>query len=322
MSDVPAVSVVIPLYNKGPYIARTLNSVLSQTVQDFEVIVVEDGSTDEGPEIVKAFDDPRILLIQKKERCGVSDARNRGIRAARAEMVAFLDADDLWLPRFLETILRLRRMYPEAGLYGTAYEIQFPGTIVKRVYIKSEGERILESYFGAMVNFDALIFYTSSSAAPKNVLIAVGCFPVDAKWSEDSALWGKIALHFPVAYSPEICSIYNKFTLYNSSTNNEYMENAFVRYLSNISKNELLDREDSEDLLEYLNLCQIAAIQRNIYSGHGKRARSELKSVTSPRYTWRKFRLLLFSYTPLPIIYNIKKYSRELSYIKRRIFYR
>ena len=78
MSGVPAVSVVIPLYNKGPYIARALNSVLAQTFQDFEVIVVDDGSTDDGAEIVRGFKDLQIRLIQQKNQ-GVSAARNRGI---------------------------------------------------------------------------------------------------------------------------------------------------------------------------------------------------------------------------------------------------
>jgi len=94
------------LYNMEKSIGRTLKSILMQTLQDFEVIVVDDGSTDDGAREVSKFDDPRICLI-RQENQGVSAARSRGIREARSDLVAFLDADDEWLPTFLETILRL-----------------------------------------------------------------------------------------------------------------------------------------------------------------------------------------------------------------------
>lgn len=100
------ISVVIPLFNKGPYIARTLDSVLKQTFQDFKVIVVDDGSTDDGAEIVRGFDDPRIQLIQQPNQ-GESVARNRGVDESLSDFVAFLDADDEWMPKHLETILKL-----------------------------------------------------------------------------------------------------------------------------------------------------------------------------------------------------------------------
>ncbi|NLZ30356.1 MAG: glycosyltransferase family 2 protein, partial [Methanomicrobiales archaeon] len=116
----PEVSVVIPLYNKAPYIARALSSIIAQTRQDFEVIVIDDGSTDGGEEIVRGFDDPRIRVIRQENR-GVSAARNRGIEAARADFIAFLDADDEWMPTHLGALLRLRGRYPRAGAYGTAY---------------------------------------------------------------------------------------------------------------------------------------------------------------------------------------------------------
>lgn len=103
---VPTVSVVIPLYNKGPYVERTLNSVLAQTHQPCEIIVVDDGSTDDGPERVLRFKDPRILLI-KQENGGPGAARNQGLAKASGKYVAFLDADDEWLPFFLETGLSL-----------------------------------------------------------------------------------------------------------------------------------------------------------------------------------------------------------------------
>ena len=314
----PAVSVVIPLYNKGPYIARALNSVLAQTFQDFEVIVVDDGSTDDGAEIVRGFKDLQIRLIQQKNQ-GVSAARNRGIEAARAEMVAFLDADDEWLPGFLETILRLRRKFPEAGLYGTAYEVRFPGSIVQRVYIKDEGERLLSSYFGALVNFGSNTFNSSSFAAPKNVLIGVGSYPLGVKWNEDGTLWGKVALQYPVVYSPEICSVYHQYSANNSTGIPEYLENPFLQYLSTLPRDELVERDDAEYLKEYCDFCRLATISRNIYSGHGARARRELAAVKSSRYTGKKHKFRILSYIPKCGIGLIRKNAKTLSYLKRKI---
>lgn len=98
------ISVIIPLYNKGKYIARALGSVFAQTYQDFEVIVVDDGSTDDGPDIVRKYDDPRLQLIQQANT-GPGSARNRGIKETTTPYLAFLDADDEWLPGFLESYL-------------------------------------------------------------------------------------------------------------------------------------------------------------------------------------------------------------------------
>lgn len=318
MSGVPAVSVVIPLYNKGPYIARALNSVLAQTFQDFEVIVVDDGSTDDGPAAVRGFDDSRIRMIQQENQ-GVSAARNRGIEAARAELVAFLDADDEWLLGFLETVMRLRRKFPEAGLYGTAYEEHFPGSIVQRAYVENEGERLLTSYFGALVESGSTIFNSSSSAIPKDILAGVGGYPCGVKWNEDGTLWGVIALQFPIAYSPEVCSIYHRYSVNNSTEITEYLNDSFTHYLSIIPKDKLLEREDAEYLVEYCDFCRLAAISRNIYSGHGARARLEISSVKSPRYTWKKCQLQILSYIPHFGIRFIRSHAKVLSYFKRKI---
>jgi len=208
MSEVPAVSVVIPLYNKGPHIARALNSVLAQTFQDFEVIVVDDGSTDDGAEVARGFDDPRIRLIQQENQ-GVSAARNRGIEAARAELVAFLDADDEWLPGFLETIMRLRRKFPEAGAYATAVSTAHNGTIKRRRYrsVPSPSwEGMITDYFRSQILGDSVI-YSSSVAIPRDILQEMNGFVIGAKWGEDLDLWGRIALKYPIGFSTSRCSI-------------------------------------------------------------------------------------------------------------------
>lgn len=98
----PLVSVVIPTYNRAYLVGRAIKSVLAQTLGDFEVIVVDDGSTDNTVEVVQAFQDPQIRLLQLAGNCGASRALNVGIQAAGGEWVAFLDSDDEWLPQKLE----------------------------------------------------------------------------------------------------------------------------------------------------------------------------------------------------------------------------
>jgi glycosyltransferase involved in cell wall biosynthesis len=105
-SDTPAISVVIPAYKVAPFIDETLKSVFAQTFTDYEVIVVNDGSpdTEEFERAIKPYLD-RIRYL-KQENCGASVARNSGLLSARGEFVAFLDADDLWLPTYLEAQMK------------------------------------------------------------------------------------------------------------------------------------------------------------------------------------------------------------------------
>ncbi len=114
-----SVGVVIPLYNKGTLVRRALNSVLSQTYQNFEVVVVDDGSTDEGPDVVRECSDSRVRLIGQAN-AGPGAARNRGAREMQVPYLAFLDADDEWTPRFLEVYVEGLRSHPECdAVIGT-----------------------------------------------------------------------------------------------------------------------------------------------------------------------------------------------------------
>ena len=115
------ISVVIPLYNKEHQIAETLRSVLEQTFQDFEVVIVDDGSTDKSSEEALKIRDPRIRFV-RQENAGVSAARNRGIEEARFDLIAFLDADDRWKPEYLQTQYDLFQKYPQCGVFACNYE--------------------------------------------------------------------------------------------------------------------------------------------------------------------------------------------------------
>src|SRR5271165_7143352 len=100
MMSAPLISVVIPTYNYGRYVPQAVESVLAQTFKDFEIIVVDDGSTDDTPQQLEPYQDR--IRVHKQANQGVSAARNAGVRLARAALVAFLDADDVWHPRKLE----------------------------------------------------------------------------------------------------------------------------------------------------------------------------------------------------------------------------
>ncbi len=113
------VTVIIPMYNKGELVGRSIRSILGQTYSDFEIIVVDDGSTDNGAEIVKGFEDERITLI-RQQNSGPGAARNAGIEAANTEYIAFLDADDEWYPSFLENSLKAIEEY-DVALVASMY---------------------------------------------------------------------------------------------------------------------------------------------------------------------------------------------------------
>ena len=207
----PKVSIVIPLYNKAPYIERALCSVLAQTFQDFEVIIIDDGSTDNSVEVVKGIINSCIRLICQ-ENAGVSAARNRGIAEAKTELIAFLDADDEWMPTFLETVLRLHAKYPNAGMYGTAYKYRMPGGYYEKPKYKylpnKSGEETLINYVRVSLGDPPIT--ASTVMIKKEALLKNGCFSIGKKLAEDLAVFMKISFEYPVIWSNQVCAIYFK----------------------------------------------------------------------------------------------------------------
>jgi glycosyltransferase involved in cell wall biosynthesis len=205
----PLFSVVIPLYNKESFIAKTLGSALAQTFTDFEIIVVNDGSKDKGGAIVQTFKDVRIHYINTENR-GVSAARNTGIKAAKGELIAFLDADDFWQPNHLEALYDLYENYPQAEMYCSRYVTRIGnGVLQKPVFIG-----IPEDYTGIVADpFSASVInriaQTSAVCVPKNILKALGGFNENVTNMEDTELWIKLMLSVPVCITNTVTAIYN-----------------------------------------------------------------------------------------------------------------
>lgn len=204
------ISVIIPLYNKEAGIATALRSVLAQTYQDFEIVVVDDGSTDGSVAIVETFNDQRIKLIQQ-QNAGVSAARNRGIEEAKGEYIAFLDADDEWMPGFLTEIVALQEAYPDCKAQATNYVFNSRGvkspTILRKLPFK--GERgILTNYF-EVASCSHPPVCSICVCIERKLLQDIGGFPIGIKSGEDLLTWARIAVRTQWAYSRKAYAQYN-----------------------------------------------------------------------------------------------------------------
>ena len=203
------VSVVIPLYNKARHIARAVESVRGQTWQDFEIIVVDDGSTDGSSDTVRRIADARLRLITQPNG-GECAARNRGIAETACDAVAFLDADDEWLPTFLETVVALRQRFPDCGMYATAYSLCRDGAVIRPEFHgcpTAPAGGVVDDYYKSAVATPPVT--SSSVMITKQALQAVGGFPVGVKRGGDLATWARIALRHRIAWSPVPGAIYH-----------------------------------------------------------------------------------------------------------------
>lgn len=209
------ITVVIPLYNKENNIATALDSVLVQTYQDFEVVVVDDGSTDDGGAIVEQYADPRIRLIHQAN-AGVSAARNKGIAEAKGEYVAFLDADDEWMPEFLAEIVTLQREFPKCKAQATNYIFNLSGvnspTILRKIPFHA-ARGVLANYF-EVASCSHPPVWTSAVCIERALLMEIGGFPVGVKSGEDLLVWANVAMRTQWAYSMKPLAQYNVEQLY------------------------------------------------------------------------------------------------------------
>lgn len=198
------ITVVIPLYNKEQEIARTLRSVLAQTLPPREIIVVDDGSTDRSAEIVESFRNPLIRLIRQQNR-GVSAARNRAIGEARTEWVALLDGDDRWEPGYLKAIDRLIGRYPGCGAYATSFNVENDGRITPGDTPQREG---IVDFFAESLRRYVLI--PSATTLRRDLVRSLGGFPEGMRMGEDQYLWTRVARSASVCLSPERLVVYTR----------------------------------------------------------------------------------------------------------------
>lgn len=214
----PKYTIIIPLYNKGDFIVKTVYSVLQQSFSDFELIVVNDGSKDNGPALLKEIDDPRFILINK-ENGGVSSARNVGIRNAKGDWITFLDADDILYPFALETYESVMRNHPGYDVIVAAADQS------QKKYPSTNDIKIIEDY-----DYENAVSYakhgfslvnTDCICIRKTLLDKVGYFNEQYTHGEDQDLWARLSDSSPLIKIDKAVAFYVTDIVNNSSSIDE-----------------------------------------------------------------------------------------------------
>jgi GT2 family glycosyltransferase len=277
------ISVIIPLYNKEKSISATINSILSQTFQNFEIVVVNDGSTDKSLGIVSAIIDSRINIINQENR-GVSSARNNGIKHAKYNYIALLDGDDLWESSFLQEMSSFIQAFSEADLYGCAYSFQHPDSTITIPDLGLKNH--LQGYIDYFVLAKNNTLFTSSSVVfRKDAFIEVGEFDANFTKGEDIDLWIRFALHGQVAFYNKSLAIYkldgenraftrptsrdksliwnlNKYKVYETSNQifKEFLDNWRLAHINNYLKGIRSEVDEIKSLLKDIDLKKYSLV--------------------------------------------------------------
>ncbi|MDD2797793.1 MAG: glycosyltransferase family A protein [Bacteroidales bacterium] len=301
----PFFSVVIPLYQKEKFISRAIDSVVFQTYRYFELLVVDDGSTDNGPKIVSHYKDKRIRLIHQENQ-GVSAARNRGILEAKSDYIALLDADDRWEPDFLLEMKNLIDSYPDCGWYSSK-RINYYKHKKKELSYSNISKGVVDDFFKIAVDND--IVHSSSIVVPKQVFQKIGGFDTNVKTGEeDFVMWTKIAANYKVCYTDRPLTWY------------------FFDELNLENRLKVRDPDHFYDMLEegnyYKNefIADLAIHRGFLETIYGSR---EMAKQTAQRYNFTQIhksklrKLRLYNAVPQKLLFIFYRILKELVLTKR-----
>lgn len=306
------VSFIVPAYNEESTIAEVLERVEALGF-DSQIVVVDDGSTDGGAEIVRSMTDARIRLFEQPN-AGVSSARNKGIKEARYELIAFLDADDNYNPDFLAVILDLAAKYETAGAYGTSFEITTEN--LKKVVSRTSSLRDTGAKDVLIHDFfrDALsgwVIWTSATAVPKKTFDEVGLFTQGVRLGQDWDMWIRIGAKFPIAVSSYIGSNYHLEATNRTDVGKiRGIEFELVKTGLRLLSSAPLGAEQRTHLREFISKFQIITARQWIMLGQRDRARKLLLECRTTRFIVSKAWWLLWTLIPTPVTVGAEKIYR------------
>lgn len=240
-TEIPAVSVVLPTYNRGYCLRRAVDSVLAQTFANFELIVIDDGSTDDTVQVIQSYDDPRIIYVQNESNRGQPTRLNDGIRLARADLIAFQDSDDEWMPtKLARQVEAMRSLPPDVGMVYTDKWRCEPDR--DKFHWKSPTTMPEDG-----IIFDQALDDRVYNIGPQSVLIRRTCFDKVGLFDEnlynfnDWDMFVRISRHFLFSHIPEPLVNYNvsadAMTATGEGRGIEAIETLFQKYLPDLEKN-------------------------------------------------------------------------------------
>lgn len=312
----PFFSIVVPLYNKQNEIKSTLKSALEQDFKDFELIVINDGSTDGSEGEVLSLNDNRLKYI-KTENKGVSPARNLGIEKASGSYIAFLDADDQWLPNHLSILKSLSEDFPEAGAVTTNYEFKHPGDHIENTFfndIEKGYKGIVNDFFKSSLKYR--LIWTTAVAVKKEVFEAIGNFDTSITLGagEDNDMWTRIALKYPIAYDDTITAIY-RLEAGNRVSHAQTLKRCFSK-LDKFKEEE----KTNKSLQKFLDLYRASYALKHKLAGDNKTFRFYYNSIADKKNISNKSAVLLRLPKPVLVFFYWLKQKLKKSNIHFDIY--
>jgi len=304
----PRFSIIIPLYNKEKHILDTLNSVLNQSFTDYEIIIVNDGSTDTSLEKITSLNYDKLIIFDRENQ-GVSQTRNFAMRQAKGDYFAFLDADDLWHENHLHDLYNLINKHPDCGLYATNYLFDYGKKFI--VYPdfptlpqNKNWNGIVIDYFLASLKFR--IAWTSAISIPKSTIKTIGFFDekITLGAGEDTDYWTRIALKSTVAFTKKISVSYNvsaenRISNINTSKRNFMkLDKFYEEEKTNISLKKFNDINRAELAIKHKIIGDI--IQFDFY----------MKHLNLNNLNWKKKLLLKLPQNILRILWSMKQWLK------------
>jgi len=304
----PKFSIIIPLYNKEAHIIDTLESVFKQTFTDYEVIVVNDGSTDNSLQLVTELKRKNLFVFNNKKQ-GVSQARNFAMQQAKGDYFAFLDADDIWLNYHLEKLNSLITTYPNSGMYCTNYIFNYNNKFNTYTYFPTLPKD--KNWSGIVPDFfiDSLLFriaLTSATAIPKEIISEIGFFDTKFTSGQDTDYWIRIALKKPVVFTKK------HTVLYMASADNRISDSS-VKKRKFITFEKFKNEEKTNKSLKKFNdMCRYRLAIKHKTIGHIKTYLYYKKDINNSNINWKQTLLLKLPPIILKLLWLTKQWLKTM----------
>jgi len=302
----PFFSVIIPLYNKEAHILDTLKSVYEQSFTDYEIIIVNDGSTDNSWEKIKGLGNSKLKTFNNENQ-GVSQARNFAMKQAKGDYFAFLDADDFWENSHLQDLFDLTLNYPNCGLYCTNYIFDYGNNFIINTHFPKlpkdkTWQGIVSDFFITSTKFR--IAWTSAVAIPRKTMHNIGLFDVNFSSGQDTDYWTRIALKSNVAFTKKISAHYN-VSADNRITNIIPKHRKFMTF-------EKFHREEQTNLSlkKFNDMCRAELAIKHKVIGDTLTYKYYKKNINLKNINWKKTLLLKLPTSLTKLLWSFKQWLK------------